>query len=469
MANGFDPYHRWLGIPPEEQPPHHYRLLAIRAFEGDPDVIQNAVDQRMAHLRNYQSGRYAELCAKILNEVAAAKVCLLNPERKAAYDGHLRGAMAASAVPRVPTAAVPRAAPAPPPLTPGMTFSVPPLADSGPGNGFGQAGPGPSSVATRVAARRRSNPAALVVSVAVALLIVGAVIAVVQSRGGSGKAAVLVFDWPPELRSGIQITLDDVPLDVPAGPWEHPCAPGTHRIVAMLPGYDPVDREVSVAAGERCTIGIPARLENGTTAKTGPKVRPKVRPTQPSSQPGTSPLPVEVAGMKPVPFTVAGASLPDYLEGATTFDFPSRPGTHVKNGVLQFDVKQPCSVLLLADWRRQGSTTGGWQAERLSRQQLAAQGWTDLGPAPWDKGLIVFHRECKPGESHRLRTNKYWPPRLILPAAGAELPPAVKPGPGSGALTEPPDEKPQPPEETAKSRERLPVPRRTSRRRSWPN
>jgi hypothetical protein len=29
MAGPFDPYHRWLGIPPQEQPPNHYRLLAL--------------------------------------------------------------------------------------------------------------------------------------------------------------------------------------------------------------------------------------------------------------------------------------------------------------------------------------------------------------------------------------------------------------------------------------------------------
>lgn len=459
MANGFDPYHRWLGIPPEEQPPHHYRLLAIRAFEGDPDVIQNAVDQRMAHLRNYQSGQHAELCAKILNELAQAKVCLLNPERKATYDGQLRGVMAVPAAPRTATALVPRAAPAPPPLAPGVASAVSTPGDSDVGRGCDQVGPGPPRVVTHVAARRRSNPAALVVSLVAALLMVGAVIAVIQSSGGFGGAAVLVFDWPPELRSGIQITLDDVPLDVPAaGPWEHPCAPGTHRIVAMLPGYDPVDREVSVAAGDRCTIGVPARTESGTTAKTGPRVRPKERPAQASPQPGTSPLPLDVVGMKPVPFAVAGPSLPDYLKGATTFDFPSRPGAQVKNGVLQFDVRHPCSVLLLADWRRQGSPAGTWQSERLSRGQLAAQGWTDLGPAPWDKNSIVFHRACKAGESYRLRTNKYWPPKLVLLAAGAELPPAIKPGPGPVAVADPPDDEPQPPDEIAKPRERLPVP-----------
>ena len=30
MAANFDPYYKWLGIPPEEQPPNHYRLLGIQ-------------------------------------------------------------------------------------------------------------------------------------------------------------------------------------------------------------------------------------------------------------------------------------------------------------------------------------------------------------------------------------------------------------------------------------------------------
>ena len=35
-----EPYHKWLGIALEEQPPNHYRLLNIRLFESDLDVIQ---------------------------------------------------------------------------------------------------------------------------------------------------------------------------------------------------------------------------------------------------------------------------------------------------------------------------------------------------------------------------------------------------------------------------------------------
>jgi hypothetical protein len=86
---GFDPYRKWLGIPPEEQPPNYYRLLGIPPFESDPDVIVNAADRQMGHVRRFQAGRYAEICQRILNELAAARVCLLDPVRKRAYDQKL--------------------------------------------------------------------------------------------------------------------------------------------------------------------------------------------------------------------------------------------------------------------------------------------------------------------------------------------------------------------------------------------
>jgi len=101
MSQTFDPYHQWLGIPPDKQPPNHYSLLAIEPFEDNPDVIENAADQRMAHLRTFQTGRHAELSQKLLNEVAAAKVCLLKPQKKAAYDEQLRGQLQREAAPAV--------------------------------------------------------------------------------------------------------------------------------------------------------------------------------------------------------------------------------------------------------------------------------------------------------------------------------------------------------------------------------
>src|SRR2546423_1607666 len=82
----FDPYHKWLGIPPHEQPPHHYRLLGVSPFEADFDVIHRAADARMAILRSVQNGPHAPQSQALLSQVAVARNCLLNPQQKAQYD-----------------------------------------------------------------------------------------------------------------------------------------------------------------------------------------------------------------------------------------------------------------------------------------------------------------------------------------------------------------------------------------------
>lgn len=110
--SSFDPYYKWLGIAPTEQPPNHYRLLGINLFESDPDVIQAAADQRMIHLRSFQTGQHGTLSQKLLNEVSAAKICLLKVDRRAAYDAGLRGQLAARQAAAMP----PSVAAAPPPL-----------------------------------------------------------------------------------------------------------------------------------------------------------------------------------------------------------------------------------------------------------------------------------------------------------------------------------------------------------------
>ena len=95
----FDAYHKWLGIPPTERPPTWYRLLGIPPFESDPDVIDAAADQRMTHLRKYQTGANSALSQQLLNEVASARIGLLSPERKAVYDAQLRAKTAAAGSP----------------------------------------------------------------------------------------------------------------------------------------------------------------------------------------------------------------------------------------------------------------------------------------------------------------------------------------------------------------------------------
>ena len=90
MSGTFDPYHRWLGISPKDQPPNHYRLLGIDLFESDLEVIRDATERQMAHVRTYQLGRYVELSQQILNKLASAKACLLDARKKTAYDAALK-------------------------------------------------------------------------------------------------------------------------------------------------------------------------------------------------------------------------------------------------------------------------------------------------------------------------------------------------------------------------------------------
>jgi hypothetical protein len=95
----FDPYRKWLGIPPQEQPPNYYRLLGLAVFESDAEVIGNAADRQMAHLRTFQSGKNSALSQKILNEVAAARICLLDPQKRAQYDVRLREQLGVASAP----------------------------------------------------------------------------------------------------------------------------------------------------------------------------------------------------------------------------------------------------------------------------------------------------------------------------------------------------------------------------------
>ena len=134
----FDPYYQWLAIPPKDQPPNHYRLLGVNLFETNVDAIANAADQRMTHVRSFQTGKYTDLSQKLLNEIAAAKICLLNPEKRTAYDLRLRQSIAPP-LPPSPVLAPPTGAPG----TPGRVDfpNPPPIAPSAPAT----ATPEPSS------------------------------------------------------------------------------------------------------------------------------------------------------------------------------------------------------------------------------------------------------------------------------------------------------------------------------------
>ncbi len=148
----FDPYAQWLGLNLREQPLDHYLLLGLARFEADPAVIERHADERMRLVRSFQTGPRGRFTQKLMNELAAAKLCLLSPTAKQAYDQQLQlwtqGASHPSAldsaalpneefVPELPPTAAPEAYLAPdlvpppiseleaPPIGPAASHSAP--------------------------------------------------------------------------------------------------------------------------------------------------------------------------------------------------------------------------------------------------------------------------------------------------------------------------------------------------------
>ena len=85
----FDPYFEWLGIAPAEQPADYYRLLNITVFEQDTELIRDQADERMEKVRRHQNSKHSRSCQRLLNELAAAKSCLLDKKLRRIYDAKL--------------------------------------------------------------------------------------------------------------------------------------------------------------------------------------------------------------------------------------------------------------------------------------------------------------------------------------------------------------------------------------------
>lgn len=234
----FDAYHTWLGIPPEDQPPNHYRLLGIKPFEDDAAVIEHAADQRMAYLRTFQTSRHSEASQEMLNQVSAAKLCLLNPPAKARYDEQLRRLL--------PAAPRPASGPPPPrqPVDENLSamFQQVQADEGGPGWGL-------------PAARRRRGKLPLVLGcsgLGLLMLVMAIAFALSGGRRPPPAKTSLVFDWPAEERQGVILSVDGRELRFPTDgrPLTLRCRPGKHEIHATRLGYKPFARLVTLKAGE---------------------------------------------------------------------------------------------------------------------------------------------------------------------------------------------------------------------------
>jgi len=194
MAEIFDPYYTWLGIPPHEQPANHYRLLGISQFEANDEVISNAADRLMLHLRAFQAGKRSKESQQLLNEISAARVTLLDPAKKQKYDAELRATLAAAGPPGgSPPEALPVARPLNLPPSSAIQIAVAQRPKALTSSGANLHPP---------ARRSQQTPLILVVAfIAAALLAVGGGIAFLISRNASTQSVVNVP--PPHEKADI--------------------------------------------------------------------------------------------------------------------------------------------------------------------------------------------------------------------------------------------------------------------------
>jgi hypothetical protein len=67
----FDPYQRWLRIPPGQRPVPAWQLLGITAAERNPRAMEEAALGQSAQVRTYQLA-YPDESNRLLNEIAKA-------------------------------------------------------------------------------------------------------------------------------------------------------------------------------------------------------------------------------------------------------------------------------------------------------------------------------------------------------------------------------------------------------------
>ncbi len=240
-AADFNPYHRWLGIAPADQPADHYRLLGIPRFESDPEVIRDAATRQMGHVRTYDLGPHSELSQKILNELAMAKACLLDPQKKAAYDAACRKRQAAEVL----------ETPMPPaPPAPGEEFAA--LVtdpDRGVEESLATGRLRPHVVSSRPPWWRTPVGMTAVVAGFLTVLLLGVVIRV-QTNYGTVKIEI------PEEAANIDVKLDGETIFIEG--LDHPLRlrPGAHELLVTGKDYETVCTSFTVRRGNNPPLTV---------------------------------------------------------------------------------------------------------------------------------------------------------------------------------------------------------------------
>ena len=90
MSLSFDDYHRLLGIEVDQVPPTHYQLLGLQQFENSQKLILAAVMRSDSRLRAVMQGADVASAQRMLNLIAAARICLTDESAKFNYDESLK-------------------------------------------------------------------------------------------------------------------------------------------------------------------------------------------------------------------------------------------------------------------------------------------------------------------------------------------------------------------------------------------
>lgn len=392
MGKAFDSYHIWLGIPPEDQPPNHYRLLGLMPFESNPDAIQNAADRQMIHLRTFQTGKHSEYSQRLLNEVAAAKICLLNGPKKSAYDAQLR----ASIEGRPPSLAAQGQEDDPPEAA--MTF----LADDA-GSRYQH------TLADLRKKRTRNSRMAMMAGASAAAVLAALAIYYMQSASGERRTASLQAAAlkQAEESSGVQ----DSGRKEAAPATESKAPPSTPR-PSDPPPAPPVEPDYPP----------PIELVEQTSRK--PVEPPPSKYKLDWTRLSTTSARVQSLTSDPIILTESTRNngwqrVPDAFKRHHAVVYMEKDSYY---GVVDFEVVQDGALFLACDFGYQGNPSGDWIEKRWTKEQFINNGWTEV---PQDQlgGVlvdshggehVVFMKQVERGEKYRLRCNKYRPPRVIV-------------------------------------------------------
>ena len=100
MSEAFNPYRAWLGVVSQAARPTHYELLGLSPSRCDAQSVAEGFRRQMGRLNPHLSGEHAATAQRIAGELANARVVLLTPTTKRAYDSELASRSRSTSTPQ---------------------------------------------------------------------------------------------------------------------------------------------------------------------------------------------------------------------------------------------------------------------------------------------------------------------------------------------------------------------------------